>query len=193
MQELPRVVGVGHGFGPPQHVDDLQILHHQHVIALDQRAGLFVVKVLALVGDLAMPSRHSLPPPLTVLRTALGALQSLLRRGEPVRRGPAPARIVDVLTVAGGGETRDPDVDTGLAAGAPAADWSARHHRTAPASSAARWRLTWIVFTRPCHAAVQVDLDLSDALQIHPLAARAASGHRHRLWATPRCRTGPCP
>ena len=32
------------------------------------------------------------------------------------RRRPAPARIVDVLTVAGRGETRDPDVDTGLAA-----------------------------------------------------------------------------
>ena len=54
-------------------------------------------------------------------------------------------------------------------------------------------RLIWIVFTRPTTCAVRADLDLPDALQIHPAGARAASGRRHRLWATPHCRTGPLP
>src|ERR1700757_805709 len=60
-QILAWVIWVGDGFGPPQHVGDLQVLRHQRVIACDERAGLFVMKILALVGDLAMPRRHGLP------------------------------------------------------------------------------------------------------------------------------------
>ena len=130
-------------------------------------AGLLVVKVLALVGDLAMPRRHRFPPAFTVLRTALGAGQPLLRRRQPVRRRASPARIVDMLTVAGGGETARSrhrcrpggrcrqrigrDVITG------------QHQHPAPPLA---FDLDRLHPTR--HLAVQIDLDLADALQIHP-------------------------
>jgi hypothetical protein len=54
-----RLVRVGHGFGPRQYVGDLQVLHHQQVITCHQGVDLFVMKVLALVGDFTMPSRHN--------------------------------------------------------------------------------------------------------------------------------------
>jgi hypothetical protein len=73
-QILPGIVWVGHGFGPSQHVGNLQVLHHQQVIPCDQRAGLFVMKILALVSDLAMPRSDSFPLAFTVLRRPLGAL-----------------------------------------------------------------------------------------------------------------------
>src|SRR5271156_4805405 len=52
--KLPRVVLICEGLGPPHHVGDLQILHHQKVIPCNEPAGLFVVKVFTPVGDLTM-------------------------------------------------------------------------------------------------------------------------------------------
>src|ERR1700722_18969537 len=51
----PRVVRIGNRFGPSQHIGDRQILHYEKVVGLDESAGSLVVKVPALVGDLAMP------------------------------------------------------------------------------------------------------------------------------------------
>src|ERR1700739_4388368 len=64
-----------------------------------------------------MSGSDRFPLAVTVARSAFGPLQSLLRCGQPLRGGTSPAGIVDVLTVAGGGETDDPDVDAGLAPG----------------------------------------------------------------------------
>jgi hypothetical protein len=129
---------------------------------------LFVVKVLALVGDLAMPGSDGLPPQFAILRTTLRASQPLLRCGQPAGGGAAPARIVDVLTVAGGGETDNPDVDTGLAAGHGQRirrDVVTGEHQH-PAAS----RTLDLDRLHPTlNLAVQVDLDLADALQIHPV------------------------
>lgn len=129
---------------------------------------MFVVKVLALVGDLAMPGSDGLPPQFAILRTTLRASQPLLRCGQPAGGGAAPARIVDVLTVAGGGETDNPDVDTGLAAGHGQRirrDVVTGEHQH-PAAS----RTLDLDRLHPTlNLAVQVDLDLADALQIHPV------------------------
>ena len=76
-----------------------------------------MVKVLALVGDLTMPGGHGFSLAFPAARPPLGAAQSLLRGGQLVRGGASPARIVDVLAVAGGGETDDPDVDASFVAG----------------------------------------------------------------------------
>ncbi len=108
---------IDNGLGPPHHVGDLEILHHQQVISRDELTGLFVVKVLTLVRDLAMTRSDSLPTLVAALRPALCSAQPLLRRSQLVRRCPAPARIVDVLTVTGSGQTRDADIDPNLAAG----------------------------------------------------------------------------
>ena len=89
-QKLPRIVGVRRGFGPTHHVGDLQILYHQKVIPPHQRAGLLVVKVLALISDLTMPRRDRLPPAATVLRGPLGTGQPLLPQPTgPPRHGPS--------------------------------------------------------------------------------------------------------
>ena len=66
-QKLPRIVEIGDGLGPAHHVGDLQILHHQQVVRLHEPAGVFVVEILALVGDLAVPRRHCLTFGLTIL------------------------------------------------------------------------------------------------------------------------------
>ena len=105
-QVLPGVFRIGYRFGPPNHVGDLQVLHHQHVIPCDQFTGLFVVKVFALVGDLPVPSRDGFPFGLTVLAASAGPRQPLLRRGELIGSNPGPPRVVDVLTVAGVEPTR---------------------------------------------------------------------------------------
>jgi len=72
-QILAWLVGIGDGFGPPQHVGDLQVLDRQQVVACDEGAGLFVVKILALVGDLAMPRGDRLPLAVVILRSPFGA------------------------------------------------------------------------------------------------------------------------
>ena len=75
----PRAVGqilagvglVGHGFGPANHVGDLEILHHDQVIPPDGPAGGLVVKILALVSDLAMPGDNRFPPTVAVSSTSV--------------------------------------------------------------------------------------------------------------------------
>src|SRR5437660_1238563 len=78
-QILPRIVLISDWLGPAHHVGNLEILHHQQVIPLDERAGLLVVKILTLVGDLAMPRPNRLPPLPAVVRPTLGSAQPLLR------------------------------------------------------------------------------------------------------------------
>ena len=95
VQILPGVVGVGHRFGPTQHVRDLQVLHHQQVVPLDEDAGLFVVEVFALVGDFAVTGRDRFTLAVTVPRSPIGPGQPLLRRDQPIRRHTAPAGILD--------------------------------------------------------------------------------------------------
>ena len=83
-----------------------------------------MVKVLSLVGDLAI-----LPPPLPaddpVLDSPLARWKPPLRCGEAASGDTSPARIINMLPVAGGRETRDPDVDPGLATGRQ--QWIRRH------------------------------------------------------------------
>ncbi|SON63987.1 hypothetical protein MSIMFI_05518 [Mycobacterium simulans] len=122
-----------------------------------------MVKVLTLVGDLAMTRSDSLPTLLAVVRPALCSAQPLLRRRQLVRRCAAPARVVDVLTVTGGGETRDADIDPNLAAGDR--QWigwhvvARQHQHPAPALA---FDLDSLDPAR--HLAVQLHLDLADAL-----------------------------
>src|ERR1035441_2297779 len=61
-KERAGIVGIGHRFGPPQHVGDRQILDHNQLIAFDQSVRGLVVKISALIGDLAMPRRYCLAP-----------------------------------------------------------------------------------------------------------------------------------
>ena len=58
-QKLARLVGVGFGFSPPQHVFDFEVFDREKVVAGHQFAGLLVVEVFALVSDLAVPGGHS--------------------------------------------------------------------------------------------------------------------------------------
>jgi hypothetical protein len=166
-QVVPGVGGIGDGFGPAQHVRDLQTFHDDQVVSGGELAGLFVVKVLALVGDLAMPGGDGFPFGRTIVATAAGSLEPLLGCGQPSRGGARPARIVDVLPVAGGGEADDADIDTGLTAGRrlrSGRDVVTREHQyPAPPLS---FDLDRLYPAR--HLAVQMNLDLADALQIHP-------------------------
>ena len=147
-QILAGVVWVGHGFGPPQHVGDLQILHHQQVVAAYEGAGLFVVKVLALVGDLAMSRRDGFPLAFPVLRPTLGALQPLLpaaNRSAAARpqRGLSmcsPSLVVAKLTIPTSTPACRPVAGNGFV-GTSSQDSTSIQRRP--------WRLTWIVFTRP--------------------------------------------
>ena len=72
-----------------------------------------------------------------------------------------------MLTVAGGGETGDADIDPGLAAGRRQRIGrhviTGEHQHPAPPCAFDLDRLH-----PPLHLAVQVNLDLADALQIHP-------------------------
>src|SRR5271163_1533740 len=101
---VPRVGGFRDGFGPAQHVRDLQVLHDDQVVSGGELAGLLVVKVLALVGDLAMPRGDGFSFGRTIPPTMAGPLESLLGCGQPSSGGARPPRIVDVLPVAGGGK-----------------------------------------------------------------------------------------
>ena len=93
-------------------------------------------------------SRRS-PVWLPVLRPPVRALQPLPGAGQPGGGCAAPAWVVDVLTVAGGGEADDPDIDptwrpvtgSGLA-GTSSQDRTSIQCRPC--------RSIWIVFTRPC-------------------------------------------
>jgi hypothetical protein len=130
-----------------------------------------VVKVLALIGDLAPTCRDRFPLTVSVLRPPFRALQSLLRGSEPLRGGATKTRILNVLAVAGGGETGDPDIDAGLT---PGRRQRTHRHLIArqdqhPAPPAA---LNLDRLDPPYHRAVHVDLDLADALQIHPVSLR---------------------
>jgi hypothetical protein len=64
-----------------------------------------------------MAGGHGFSLAFPVARPPRGAAQSLLRGGQLVRGGASPARIIDMLAVAGGGETDDPDVDASFVAG----------------------------------------------------------------------------
>ena len=127
-----------------------------------------MVKVFAPVGDLAMSGSHSLPPPYPVLRTTLGARQPLLGRGQAVRRSTSPAWIVDLLTVAGRGETHDADIDPDLAPGRRQRIrrdiTTGQHQHPAPPLAFNLDRLDPAL-----HLPVQIDFDLADTSQIHPL------------------------
>jgi hypothetical protein len=50
-----RVGRVRFGLGAAQHIRDREVFDHQQVVAGREFAGLFVVKVFAPVGDLAVP------------------------------------------------------------------------------------------------------------------------------------------
>jgi hypothetical protein len=116
-QKLPAIGGVRYWVSPPQHVGDLQILHCQQVVMRYELAGLLVMEVLPLVGHFTMPGSHSFPLCCPVLRATYGASQPLLSCAQACTGLSSPARISDMLTVTGGGETDDAEIDTGLATG----------------------------------------------------------------------------
>src|ERR1700722_18495224 len=166
-QEHAGIVGVRDGFGPAQHARDLQILHDDQVVSGGELAGLFMMKVLTLVRDLAMPGGDGFPFGRTILPTTAASLEPLLGCGQPIRRSARPARIVDVLPFAGGGKADDADVDADLTTGyGQRIGWDVitrQHQHPAPPLSFDLDRL------HPArHLAVQFNLDLADALQIHP-------------------------
>src|SRR6185312_16508314 len=112
------------------------------------------------------------------------------RGGQLILSTTPPAGVVDMLGVAGGGETGDPDIDAGLAAGGrrdgghvitgklqhPISPLAFDLDRfTRPCTARCTWTLTWPM---PCR---------------YTRGCRVASGRRRRLWATPHCRIGPCP
>ena len=92
-QEHVGFVGVRDGFGPAQHVRDLQILHDDQVVAGGEFAGLFVMKVLTLVGDLAMPRGDGFPFGRTILPTADGPVG--VAAGQRPAAPPRRARTAD--------------------------------------------------------------------------------------------------
>ena len=95
---VPRVGGFRDGFGPAQHVRDRQVLHDDQVVSGGELAGLFVMKVLTLVSDLAMPGRDGLPSQISVDRSSLRTGQPLLGCGQSSRGSARPPRILDVAT-----------------------------------------------------------------------------------------------
>src|SRR5277367_69783 len=166
-QEHAGIVGVRDGLGPAQHVRDLHVLHDDQVVSGGELTSLLVMKVLALVGDLTMARRDGCPFGRAIPPTTAGPLQSLLGCRQPSRGGARPPRIVDALPVAGGGKGNDADVDTGLTAGHRQRIGrnviAGQHQHPAPPLSLDLDRL------HPAsHLAVQINLDLADALQIHP-------------------------
>src|SRR5437879_5652905 len=116
-----------------------------------------------------MPGCDCFALAVPILRPALRALQSLLRVSELARTDPGPARIVDMLTVARGRETGDANIDPRLAA----SRWqrvgrhivTGQHQHPAPPAALDLNRLD-----PPHHRAMQLNFDLADALQIHPLS-----------------------
>ena len=174
-QVAPRGDGIRDGLRPAQHVGDRQVLHDNQVVSGGELTGLLVMKVLTLVRDLAIPRRDGFSFGRTIPPTTAGPLKSLLGCGQPLRRSPRPARIVDALPVAGGGKANNADVDTGLAAGyGQRFGWNViarQHQHPAPPLSLDLDRL------HPArHLAVQISLDLAYALQIYPAALGQPAG-----------------
>ena len=172
---LHRVGGFRDRFGPAQHIRDLQVLHDDQVVSCGEFAGLFVVKVPALVGYLAMAGGHCFPPQTSIFRSWLRALKPLLRCGQSIRRGARPPGIVDALSVAGSGKANNADVDADLTAGhGQQTGWdviAGQHQHPASPLSLDPDRL------HPAgHLAVEINLDLTDALQIHPTTLGQPAG-----------------
>src|SRR5271156_5928072 len=166
-QVAPRVGGIRDGLGPAQHVRDRQVLHDDQVVSGGELTSLLVMKVLALVGDLAMPRRDGCPFGRTILPTAAGPSQPLLGCGQPSRGGARAPRIVDALPVARGSEPDDADINADPTAGHRqriGRNVVTREHQY-PAPPLA-FDLDGLPPAR--HLAVQINLDLADALQIPP-------------------------
>ena len=97
------------------------------------------MKILALVGDLAVPCGHGLPFDLAVAPATLRPLQPMLRCSQPIPGAMSPSRIIDTGAGAESGETDNADIDTGLLAGpgqrAGRHFVTREHQRPAPARS----------------------------------------------------------
>ena len=134
-QILAGVVGVGHGFGPPQHVGDLQILHHQQVVAPTRVRACLWWKSLRWLAILrcraATVSRLRSRFSIGVWRAAIAAARWPTDRR---RYGPS----ADCRRAHRHWWWRNSRCRHRCRPGdrSPAANSSARHHRTGPASSA---------------------------------------------------------
>jgi hypothetical protein len=174
-QEPARLFRVCDGLGPAHHVGDLEIFHRDQVIRLHQCAGSLVVKVAAAVGDLAVPRGHGVPPVTSVGRSTLGTSEPLLSRVQSRCGSSGPARVVDVLTIAGGDETSDTDIDTNLTAGGRQRGCghlvAGQDQHPAPALAPDLDRLH-----HTGRRAVCGDFHLSDALQVHPVCVGMPAG-----------------
>jgi hypothetical protein len=170
-QEPTRVLRVGSGFGPTQHIGDGQVFHRDQVVASDQLSRGFVVEVPARVGNLAVPRGHGLAPAHAVVRPAHGAAKPLLRGSQPVCRGASPARIINVIAVGGSGKGDDAQIDAGVPSRCrqrTSGDLVAGQDQHPPATFSANLERLHLA----SHLAVRGDLDLSDALQIYAVGVR---------------------
>ena len=174
-QELSRVVRVGFGFHSAQHVGDLEILDHQKVVAGHQLAGLLVVKVLAPVGDLAVPRGHRLPASGPAIGATLSALQSPLGHLQPGGLLTCPPRIGDLGAIRECRVGRHPDIDTDLMTGGRqrvsrhVVTGQHQHPAAAPTLDLNRFHPT-------LDPAMLMHIDLADALQVHPLVVGQPAG-----------------
>ena len=161
-----------------------------------------MVKVAALVGDLAMPRGHRLARCLSVVRAPLLASQPPLGGREARRRRTGPTGILYLDAVGRGYKTGDPDVETNLPVGR--GHWVCGYVVTGqdqhPMSSLAA---DLDRLDPPQHFPVRADLDLADPLQVHPRGLGVPAGavtvfgphHTVKPIRTlesriPRCRTG---
>jgi methylated-DNA-[protein]-cysteine S-methyltransferase len=174
-QELPIVAGIRGGLGPAQHISDPKVLHHDQVLTGGDLARLFVVKVLAPVRDLPVPSADGFPTSSAVVGAALRPLQSLLACPQLRGGGARPPWILHRRAVGQCREHRDTDIDTRLLAGCrqrigrdivtrqdqhPAAALTFDLDRLYPALD----------------LAMRCDLHVPDALQIHAVALCVPAG-----------------
>ena len=104
----------GRGAGRRTTRANRQVLDHDQVVVVDQLARELVGEVASLVAHPAMVLRCPILPTSSALGAPLLGRQVPLRSGEPSRGLSFQARTIDELSLGGGNQVHDPEVDPHL-------------------------------------------------------------------------------
>ena len=159
------------------HRGERKVLEHDEVIVIYERARQLVGEVAATVADSTVLLGHSLDGPAATIRSLLLPLQVSLGLREPRRRLPPEQAPVDHHSVGGREKIDDTEVEPHLTSGRRQGGQlnihAADRDKPTPPLTLDGDRL-WGSLDH----SVQVDPDVTDALEVQPL------GSRHHLPAT---------